>query len=316
MQKIIILGTGGTIAGWAPDLLRPDVYHSAQLDVRSLVAGCGEAGLGDCEFEQLAQIDSKDASDDFWRALLSRVIHHLNRPDVKGLVITHGTDTLEETAFLLSVLLPGNKPVALTGAMRAANHPQADGPANLRDALNAVRAEVFRGVAVVMQRQWWDGAQVQKVRAFAEDALACPNPAAHGRLPASAQGGGLQFSPAPAVTAWPSVDTVLSLTQWPRVELVMSHGGAQAWLLKALRQDRLAPRLRGLVLVGTGAGTWHESLGGELRALQASGVVCWVSTRCTLERLPMAVLEGMQSVPFSPPQARLALMLELINSGH
>ena len=107
LQKIVILGTGGTIAGWAHDPAHPNEYAAAQLSVNALLNKFPRAGDGvDCVTEQVAQIDSKDMSAAVWRRLLARVAHHLQDPQVSGLVITHGTDTLEETAFLLAAVLP------------------------------------------------------------------------------------------------------------------------------------------------------------------------------------------------------------------
>ncbi|MEY2621900.1 MAG: hypothetical protein RIT26_1720 [Pseudomonadota bacterium] len=315
MQKIIILGTGGTIAGLAPDPQKPDAYASAQLGVEGLFTALGLPVDQGLEFEQVAQLDSKDADEGFWRRLLSRVMHHLQRPEVAGLVLTHGTDTMEETAFLLSSLLPLEKPVALTGAMRAANHPRTDGPANLRDALHAVKSQLFRGVAVIMDGHWWAGSEVRKVKASALDAWATVNPDAHGRLEVLTPGQG-RFMPQPvALRHWPTAMQVLSESNWPRVELWISHGGAQEWVLQAMRMHPHAPPLRGLVLAGTGAGTWHHRLTPSLHALQNDGVRCWVSTRCALDQLPFGVHEGIQSVPYSPAQARLGLMLALISEG-
>lgn len=315
LQKIIILGTGGTIAGLAPDPQKPDVYHSAQLDGGRLFKALGLPVDDSLEFEQVAQIDSKDADEAFWRQLLFRAIHHLQRPDVGGLVLTHGTDTMEETAFLLSALLPTEKPVALTGAMRAANHPQTDGPSNLRDALQVVKQQLFRGVAVIMNGQWWAGSEVRKVKAWSLDAWATVHDDSHGPL-ASLTIDTPRGMPRPvAPSPWPTAAQVLSAPSWPRVEMWFSHGDAQAWVLQAMRTHPDAPPLQGLVLVGTGAGTCHWRLAEALRALQDDGVKCWVSTRCALDHLPTGMKEGIKTVPFSPVQARLGLMLSLLTSG-
>ena len=311
LQKIIILGTGGTIAGWASDPAQPQRYQSAQLGIEALLAS-SDVNLQDVEFEQLAQIDSKDISDDFWRKLLSRALHHLQRPDVQGLVITHGTDTLEETAFFLSALLPCDKPVALTAAMRAANHPQADGPENVRNAISAVAQTRFKGVAVVMAGRWWAGSQVQKLKAYAPEAVGVFEPWAWGDLLESMPP--VILSPPESVTPWPGPETVLAHLQWPRVEVLLSHAGAQAWLLKALLKDT-DPPLSGLVLAATGAGTWHQSWDGVIVELLARGTSIWVSTRCALDRLAPRHEQGIEWVPYTPVQARVGLMLTLIGSG-
>lgn len=311
LQKIIILGTGGTIAGWASDPAQPQRYQSAQLGIEALLAS-SDVNLQDVEFEQLAQIDSKDISDDFWRKLLSRALHHLQRPDVQGLVITHGTDTLEETAFFLSALLPCDKPVALTAAMRPANHPQADGPGNVRDAISAVAQTRFKGVAVVMAGRWWAGSQVQKLKAYDPEAVGVFEPWACGELLERTPSA--MLLPPVQVASWPTPESVVAHPHWPRVEVILSHAGAQAWLLQSLLKDTNPP-LRGLVLAATGAGTWHQSWNGVMDELLARGTPIWVSTRCALDRLPPRHEQGIQWVPYTPVQARVGLMLTLIGSG-
>src|SRR5690348_6482601 len=118
--KLVVLATGGTIAGRAVSASDNLAYQSAQIGVAQLLAGVPcPAGFA-LEGEQVAQIDSKDMDFAVWRALAQRCAHWLARDEVAGLVVTHGTDTLEETAFFLQSVLAPAKPVVLTGAMRPA----------------------------------------------------------------------------------------------------------------------------------------------------------------------------------------------------
>ena len=128
LQRIVILGTGGTIAGQSAARTDNVGYRAGELGVAQLVAAIPALAGWPLEAEQVAQLDSKDMSHAIWRALAERVAAHLARPDVAGLVITHGTDTLEETAWLLHRVLAPTKPVVLTAAMRPASALQADGP--------------------------------------------------------------------------------------------------------------------------------------------------------------------------------------------
>jgi L-asparaginase len=136
VEKIVVLGTGGTIAGTASDDSAPLNYQAAQQGVGQLVAALPAIPNDRLEIltEQVAQIDSKDMDFDVLRTLVQRCQVHLQDPSVRGLVITHGTDTLEETAWLLHHVLIAHKPVVLTAAMRPANAVDADGPRNLQDA--------------------------------------------------------------------------------------------------------------------------------------------------------------------------------------
>ena len=128
---LVVLATGGTIASRAADALDNVGYRSAQLGVDDLLRVLPGGVPLAVEGEQVAQLDSKDMDHATWQQLLRRVAHHLARPQVQGLVITHGTDTLEETAWLLQRVLAPRKPVVLTAAMRPATSLQADGPQNL-----------------------------------------------------------------------------------------------------------------------------------------------------------------------------------------
>ena len=132
-KKIVILGTGGTIAGVASQASNNIDYTAAQVGVSDLVGAI--AGLNQIETEQVAQIDSKDMSFEVWTALANRIQHHLTQNDVQGVVITHGTDTLEETAYFLQAVLNPSKPVVLTCAMRPASALTPDGPQNILDAV-------------------------------------------------------------------------------------------------------------------------------------------------------------------------------------
>src|SRR5262245_14258544 len=147
---IVIVGTGGTIAGVAPQGQSDLAYQSAQLGVDTLVRAVPELAEVALQTEQVAQVDSKDMTHAIWQALAQRVHHHLMRDDVAGIVITHGTDTMEETAYLLHRVLAPRKPVVLTGAMRPASSRQADGPDNLLQAVTVARESGAHGVLVVM----------------------------------------------------------------------------------------------------------------------------------------------------------------------
>ena len=152
-STVVILGTGGTIAGVAADAADNIGYASAQrrlVDMLADLVACVPALAGPAiEAEQVAQLDSKDMGPAIWQSLARRVAHHLARPEIAGLVITHGTDTLEETAWLLQRVLAPAKPVVLVAAMRPATGLSADGPQNLLDALTVARTPGARGVRLV-----------------------------------------------------------------------------------------------------------------------------------------------------------------------
>ncbi len=312
LQKIIILGTGGTIAGLAADPSQPDRYVAAQLAVSQLVEAL-PVGQGRFEWQaqQLAQVDSKDMDEPMWRCLLARVLDLIQDPNVHALVVTHGTDTLEETAFLLSAVLPLDKPVILTGAMRPANAPDADGPRNLSDALTAA-SQLPGGVWVVFAGQIYPASQIQKVHPTALD----PFRPVSGRSLALEQLSKWSGSPWPARPdgQWPDAAQVL-VSPWPRVELVLSHADAQPWWLPALIDERLNPPLKGLVIAGTGNATWPERWSQALAELKLRGVKIWLCSRCGAGLATPCVYDDLTTVAWTPVQARIGLMLQLITEA-
>ncbi len=315
LQKIIILGTGGTIAGLAPNPLQAHRYQAGQIGIEALWARSTVPLHGfEVLTEQIAQIDSKDMDESVWRALLERCQHHLSQTDVAGVVITHGTDTLEETGFFLSALLPTEKPVVLTGAMRAANDPDPDGPENLADAVGLVAGSGLRGVCVAFAGQVHAARWVQKVHAYDRDAFAStPHPILGRVTPTGYEG---ETHSPPPMGRWPSVAQVLQAGVWPRVEWVNSHALARPWLLRALmRPDPEAPPVRGVVVAGTGAGTMHESMSQALAEWVGTGGEVWISTRCWRARLPEETQILGTLVPWTPAQARVGLMLSLITGA-
>jgi hypothetical protein len=138
-RKVVILGTGGTIAGRAVTSSDNVGYVAGQVGVEQLVAEVPMLASLPLEIEQVAQINSKDMTVVVWQRLAARLAFHLDRPDVSGVVITHGTDTLEETAFFLDTVFKPTKPVVLTCAMRPATALVPDGPQNLLDAVSVAR---------------------------------------------------------------------------------------------------------------------------------------------------------------------------------
>ncbi|MBU6438475.1 MAG: asparaginase, partial [Betaproteobacteria bacterium] len=163
---IVVLGTGGTIAGVAPLGASDAAYTAGVLSVDALVrAAPGLGELAQLHTEQVVNLDSKDMTDAVWCALAARVHHWLARDDVAGCVVTHGTDTLEETAYFLHLVHRSPKPCVMTAAMRPATSAQADGPRNLLDAVRvaASAAAAGRGVLCVLHGRIHAAREVRKL---------------------------------------------------------------------------------------------------------------------------------------------------------
>jgi L-asparaginase len=233
-------------------------------------------------------------------------------------VITHGTDTLEETAFFLHAVLPTalqlRKPVVLTCAMRPASSLSPDGPQNLLDAVALARTPGACGVMAVCAGVVHGALAVQKVHVYRTDAFSSGDV---GPLGFVEEGG---FRPA---KAWPlalghqaavSIEKIADVATWPRVEIVMNYAGGSAAVVDALLQPLpgVAP-LRGLVVAGTGNGTLHVDLIAALQRAEQAGVKVVRASRCGEGRvLPVEGKEFADSQGLSPVKARVALMLALM----
>ena len=252
---LAVIGTGGTIAGCA---LRPDDvlrYQAAVLPVQALLAALEPPPGFAIEAQQLLQIDSKDASEAHWRALLRAVQQQLERPWVHGVLVTHGTDTLEESAFLLQTVLRPAKPVLLVGAMRPSTALLSDGAQNLADALQLAATPGVRGVLVPCAGRIYAGNEVRKLHPHRLDAFGAGDAGAlaalaGGRLqrwrPWPGEGWLQHGSLAPDAPCSPSpqqpalLPLLLAEPPWPRVEWINSHG-AQTGALVRVQLAHLVP---------------------------------------------------------------------------
>ena len=146
--RIVILATGGTIAGKGEP--GKDIgYQSGSLPVSELVEAVpGLSGIADIKTEQICNLNSDDITGEIWIALAQRINALAREPDTDGFVVTHGTDTLEETAYFLNLTIKTDKPVVVTGAMRPATSSTPDGPANLLLAVKAAASSANRGKGV------------------------------------------------------------------------------------------------------------------------------------------------------------------------
>lgn len=314
--KMVVLGTGGTIAGLAADPQKSLDYTAAQVSVADLLAEMPANAALTLVAEQVAQVDSKDMTHALWHALALRCAHWLAQTDVQAVLITHGTDTLEETAFFLQTLLKPAKPVVLTCAMRPANAPDADGPQNLRDALVVAAHPSASGVLVVCAGAVHSARDIQKTHAWRLDAFSSGEAGPWALLragvlqPLGALNQGQVVAASGAALAglsrWPAP------AAWPRVEIVWSHAGAHPGALQAL----LVQGVQGIVLAGTGNGRVHEALLPTLRQAQAAGVRVLVATRCADPHVLLSVNatpEFADAGGLSPVKARIALLLELLS---
>ncbi len=306
MKRIVILGTGGTIAGQARRSDSHVGYTAAQISVEDLVAGVPALAGLPLEAEQVAQVDSKDMSFAIWRALAARVAHHLARDEVAGVVITHGTDTLEETAYFLQRVLAPAKPVVLTAAMRPATAPSADGPQNLLDAVRVAALPGARGVLACIAGTVHAGDQVRKIHPYRIDAFDSGDAGPLGYI----EEGRLR-----RLRDWPAGEALglapVLREDWPRVDIVTSAAGADGALVEAL----CALGAGGLVAACTGNGTLAAPLEAALLKAQAGGVAVLRANRIGRGALvePDDAAPALPSAgALTPVQARVELLLQLL----
>jgi L-asparaginase len=305
-RTLVVLGTGGTIAGTAASGSDNVGYTAAQLGVAQLVQAVPALAGVPLECEQVAQVDSKDMDFGVWRALALRIAHHLARDEVAGIVVTHGTDTLEETAYFLQRVLAPAKPVVMTAAMRPATSLQADGPQNLSDAVQVAGLADARGVVVVVDGRVHDARAVRKRHTYRLDAFDSGDA---GPL------GVVEEAQVRLLRAWPE-GTPLGLQwlpaeedAWPQVEIVTSHAGASGALVRAA----IELGVMGLVVAATGNGTVHHALEAALLEAQSGGVTVWRSSRCGQGRVLERADDVLPSAgELTPVKARVELMLQLL----
>jgi L-asparaginase len=171
MQNIVILGTGGTIAGQAARADDSVGYRAGTLGVQALIDAVPPLRGWPLETEQVASLDSKDMDAATWQRLAQRAAHHLARPEVRGVVVTHGTDTLEETAWFLHRVLAPARPLVLTAAMRPASALSADGPQNLLDAVILAAEAGAAGVMAVLAGEVQGAAELRKRHTLRQEAF-------------------------------------------------------------------------------------------------------------------------------------------------
>lgn len=309
--KIVVLGTGGTIAGTATEAGDNIGYTAGQVGIGQLleaIPGLEQAAGGRIEAEQIAQIDSKDMEFAVWRQLSHRCAQLLADPDVRGVVVTHGTDTLEETAWFLDSVLAADRPVVLACAMRPASAMVPDGPQNLLDAVVLAATPGARGVMTVVAGTIHTARHVQKVHPYKVDAFSSGEAGPLGWV----EEGTVRLAsgwPAPSVPKPGALRHVADTFVWPRVEVLTSHVGADGRIVDLMVREGVD----GIVVAATGNGTLHHALGSALERAHASGVEVRVATRCALGRvLPKPGDTLPHSEGLSPVKARITLLLELL----
>ena len=304
-STVVVLGTGGTIAGTAANAADNVGYTAGQIGIAQLLQAVPSLRGRPIDVEQVAQLDSKDMSHAVWRELALRCAHHLARDDVAGVVVAHGTDTMEETAWFLQRVLAPAKPVVLTGAMRPATAVLSDGPQNLVDAMAVARHPGARGVTAVLAGAVHGAHDLYKAHSYRIDAMSSGDAGPIARVE---EGVLRMLRPWPAGEPLGAAVLQQDGNAWPAVEIVTSHAGARATVVRAL----CAAGVRGIVVACTGNGTLHRELENALADAQSGGVAVLRSTRCHDGRVLPTASDRFPAVDgLTPAKARVELMLTL-----
>ncbi|MFT4065671.1 asparaginase [Paraburkholderia sp.] len=315
LPRIAVLATGGTIAGAAADAADTSGYQAGVVGVDQLLSAVPALStVARIAPEQVASIDSKDMALPLWTTLAQRINTLLATDDVDGVVVTHGTDTLEETAYLLHLTVKSDKPVVLTAAMRPASALSADGPLNLLNAVTVAAhaaahgAARGQGVLVAFNNRVHSARDVVKTSTYAVDAFQSPEIGALGWV----QDGRVEFQR--GVVRPHTLASEFSIdAAWPHVEVVASYAGVSRIAVDAL----VAAGVRGIVVAGTGNGSIHQSLQQALAEAASRGVAVVRSSRVGSGHLMRNGAAADDALGFvsagslNPYKARVLLMLAL-----
>ncbi|MDU4959480.1 MAG: asparaginase [Sporomusaceae bacterium] len=316
MKNIVVIATGGTIAGVSELATDTVSYQSGQLAIDEILQGIGSLAAGTTvAAEQLAQVDSSDMSHELWLLLAERVNRLLSRQDTDGIVITHGTDTLEETAYFLNLAVRSEKPVVLVGAMRPATAISADGPLNLYNAIVLAASPQARGkgVLVALNNAINASRDVTKTNTALQDTFKAPELGYLGYLIDNQPS--FYRTPSRRHTYMSEFD-VSGIRELPRVDILYGHVNDTGALAAAAAQDGA----RGLIYAGVGNGNMPAPVEAVLRRLQRQGIVIVRSTRVSngIVTRNGAVDDDanrfIAADTLSPQKARILLMLALLQT--
>ena len=318
LPKIKILATGGTIAG-AQASQADAGYKSGAFSVDQLITAVPQmTNIAVLSGEQVASIGSQTMNHEVWLKLAARVNAVLKSDDTDGVVITHGTDTMEETGYLLSLVVKSEKPVVLVGSMRPATAISADGPINLYNAVALAGSPEARGrgALVLLNDTIHYARECQKMHTTRMDTFQSPNRGIAGMM----NTGKAFFYSANTVRHTTrsefSLDG-LTVANLPRVEVVYSYANLGGDLIDALVEKGV----KGIVLAGVGDGNTTDAALAALEKAAKKGVAV---VRCSrtgagvvdrnveINDDKLGFIAGME---LNPQKARILLMLGLSKSG-
>ena len=310
--KIRIIATGGTIAG-VSTTSASSAYTAGQVGIQTLLDAVPQIlNLAEVDGEQLVNIGSQDMNDEVWLKLAKRINELLNKEGYDGVVITHGTDTMEETAYFLNLTVKSDKPVVLAGSMRPSNAISADGPANLYNAVAAAASPACKGMGVLccMNNQLLDAKTVIKTHTIDCDTFEGGPSGIIGYI-YNGEAHLLQTPNNKHTTK--SVFDVSKIERLPRVGIVYGYANASPLPMQAF----VDAHFDGIVLAGVGDGNFYKDVFDVAVKAQNSGIQIVRSSRCPTgptclnSEVDDEKYHFCASLDLNPQKARVLLMLAL-----
>lgn len=312
LPRVIILATGGTIAGAGASADRAG-YTAGKIPIDDLIGTIPSVKkIASISGEQVASVGSQDMTIEIWKKLAIRINEIFAKNEADAVVITHGTDTQEETAYFLDLVVPSDKPVVLTGSMRPATAISADGPKNLYDAITvAIHPKTKgRGVLVSFNEGIYDAREVMKMSTTKTNAFDSPNTGAVGQ----AYDGRVEYYLSSDREVNPRKPIVLTTdTKLPRVDIVYMYADAPSDQIDML----VAKKVDGIVIAGVGNGNFNKAYMEAVKKAVAAGVVVCRASRAPSGRVVLHdeinddQLGTIVSDDLTPQKARILLMLGL-----
>ncbi|EOJ1937329.1 type II asparaginase [Campylobacter jejuni] len=314
-SRIPILGTGGTIAGFIDSTIATTGYTAGAIDIDVLIKAVPQIrDLADISWEQIANIDSSNMCDEIWLRLAKKIAK-LFAEGIDGVVITHGTDTMEETAYFLNLTIKSDKPVVLVGAMRPSTAISADGPKNLYNAVALVanKEAKNKGVMVAINDKILSARGVVKTHSLNVDAFSSPD---FGDLGYIVDGKVFFYNNVTKAHTKNAPFDVSKLTSLPKVDILYSYSNDGSGVAaKALFEHGT----KGIVVAGSGAGSIHKNQKDVLKELLKKGLKVVVSSRvvagCVAVSDSDEKLGFISAEDLNPQKARVLLMLALTKTS-
>ena len=310
LPRVIILATGGTIAGAGAASDRAG-YTAGKIPIDDLIGSIPTVKkIATITGEQIASVGSQDMTIDVWKKLAVRANEIFKNNEADAIVVTHGTDTQEETAYFLDLVTSSPKPIVLTGSMRPATAISADGPKNLYDAITVAidPKSMGRGVLVSFNEGIYDAREVMKMSTTKTNAFGSPNTGAIGQ----AYDGRVEYySKAEREVNTPF--TVTADTKLPRVDIVYMYAYAPSDEIDML----IAKKVDGIVIAGVGNGNMNKAYMDAVKRAVAAGIVVCRASRAPSGRVVLHdeinddELGTIVSDDLTPQKARILLMLGL-----